>query len=107
MDTWSRFLPKHEVVLLDYSNMRGYLGRDTYDEMLWSDFPLQQQSDALKAAVLERHGGAWFDADTVVTSERAEKILESKGGFSLIGMHIGFALERSKGVIMPGQKAPP
>jgi hypothetical protein len=34
MRTWGKFLPEHEIVLLDYSNLEQWIGKDCYPRFL-------------------------------------------------------------------------
>ncbi|MDR1477253.1 MAG: capsular polysaccharide synthesis protein [Rickettsiales bacterium] len=94
IETWRRHLPEYEIVVLDYSNIYKYIPKDLYDDVLWTDFSIAKQSDALTAALLERHGGIWLDADTVITSPKARDILEAPYDFAMIGRHLAFATAR-------------
>ena len=66
MKTWKVNLPESEIVILDYSNLRTYLDSDTYNEILFKEMSLAKQSDAIRAAVLRKHGGIWLDTDTII-----------------------------------------
>jgi hypothetical protein len=63
MDTW-RNLGDIELHLLDYSNVQHFTGA-VFNENLRS-YPLAQQADAIRFAILARHAGFWMDADTIV-----------------------------------------
>lgn len=67
MKTWQMNLPNSEIVVLDYSNLRMYLDHDTYDEIVFKGMSLPKQADAIRAAVLRKHGGIWLDTDTIIT----------------------------------------
>ena len=57
IETWKKYLPDYEVVILDYSNYEDWIGKDCYDSSLRTNFSLPKQADAIRAAVLNKHGG--------------------------------------------------
>lgn len=90
METWKKYLPEYEIVILNYSNLFEWIERNTFDEILYTDFSLPLQSDAIRCAVLKKYGGIWFDVDTIVTSNKINEILNINSDFTLIGSHIAF-----------------
>ena len=90
MQTWKKFLPEYEIIVVDYSNIDKYLGKKFYDKILYKDFPLMLQTDAIRWALLKLHCGIWIDADTIITSSEAKNYLKLSYEFILIGKHIGF-----------------
>lgn len=91
IQTWRKFLPEYEIVLVDYSNINKYLGKNFYDNILYTDFPLSILSDTIKCALLKTYGGIWFDADTIITSPEVNKHLtNSSYEFICIGQHLAF-----------------
>ncbi|MDR2123974.1 MAG: capsular polysaccharide synthesis protein [Desulfovibrio sp.] len=100
MQTWSKFLPDYEIVVLDYANLEQWLGKDCFDKSLYTNFPLPKQADAIRCAVLRRWGGVWFDTDTIVTSEKIRDLLRSDAEFTLLGTHIGFIVARKNAAIL-------
>ena len=79
MRTWQKFLPDAQITLLDYSNIREYVDIDEYDQSLYSgNFRLDQIADALRALLLEKHGGVWLDVDTIILKSSARKYFELK-----------------------------
>lgn len=67
MQTWYKFLPDYEIVVLDYENLRDWIRPETYNAIVFKRMSLAKQSDALRAALLNEHGGIWLDADTIIT----------------------------------------
>ena len=65
LGTW-RFIPNAEVVVLDYETIKDYLPEDLFRACTCRSMSLAMQSDAYRALLIERHGGVWLDADTVV-----------------------------------------
>ena len=91
MQTWKKFLPEYEVIVVDYSNIDKYLGKNFYDDILYTDFPLPIISDTIKCAILKTYGGIWFDADTIITSSEVNKYLTISSYKSVfIGQHLAF-----------------
>lgn len=68
MQTWTKFLPDYEIVICDYSNLSDYLDKKTINKILCKKMELAKQSDAIRAALIDKNGGIWMDADTIVTS---------------------------------------
>ena len=90
MQTWKKFLPECEVVLLDYSNLEEWLGIDVYDEILFRDFSLPKQADAIRCALLKKYGGLWLDADTILTSPQVKDYLMIDSELVMISKHLAF-----------------
>ncbi len=90
MDTWNLYLPEYEIVILDYSNIDKWLGKKFFDKSLYKYYSLPKQADAIRCAVLEKHGGIWFDADTIIISDEVREFLNIDSEFVLIGKHIAF-----------------
>ena len=97
MQTWTKFLPDYEIVVLDYSNLDEYLSKNCYDKSLFtSKYSLAKQADAIRCAVLNKHGGIWLDADSIVTSNKFNEIIQNKSDFTVIDRHIAF-IKANKG----------
>ena len=98
LKTWKKFLPDYNIVVLDYHNLKNYLTPKEIHQFLYKKFPLQQQSDALRTILLEKYGGIWLDADTILTSADIFKI--KNGSCVMIGnescLHLAF-IQASKG----------
>lgn len=90
IETWRTFLPDYEVVVVDYSTLDKWLGKGFFDEILYSDFSLPKQADAIRAGILYRHGGIWLDADTIITSSDIRKIFDIEADFMMINAHLAF-----------------
>lgn len=100
MKTWEKFLPEYEIIVLDYNNLEQWIGKDFYDQYLYKAFSLPIQADAVRAAVLQKHGGIWLDTDTICTSKNASKILETNSDFVIFGLHIGIISASEKSYIL-------
>ncbi len=90
METWQKHLPDYKIVVLDYENLDEWLGYGYFDEYLYNNFCLAQQSDAIRVALLYKYGGIWLDADTIITSNKINDIINQKAGTTLIDYHVGF-----------------
>ncbi|MBT9319595.1 capsular polysaccharide synthesis protein [Actinobacillus pleuropneumoniae] len=53
--TWYKHIPNAKIHIINYKNLREYIG-DTYDLEKLKTIPLAMQSDIISAAVLERFG---------------------------------------------------
>ncbi len=100
MQTWQKFLPEYEVVVLDYSNLDDWLGKDFFDKSLFNDFSLPKQADAIRCALLQRYGGIWMDCDTIITSDKVRNFLNPESNFVLIGYHVAFICANKKSFVL-------
>ena len=75
METWKKFLPNAEIVLLDYKNIGEYIDidKDIGSNLLSGRFSLVHIADAIRVALLAKHGGVWVDVDTIILNPNAEK----------------------------------
>ncbi len=90
MNTWKKFLPEYKIVILNYENIENYLDKNYFDYVLYTDFSLPKQADAIRAAILKKYGGIWLDIDTIITSDKIRNILNIESEFVTIGSHIAF-----------------
>lgn len=90
METWKKFLPDYEIIVLDYSNLDAWLDKDFYPEVLYKHFSLPIQADAIRCAILKKYGGIWMDVDTIITSSDFNKLFKPQTEFSLINKYIAF-----------------
>jgi len=66
MRTWKN-LPDAEVVLLDYASLYRYLSPELAERLTCRKLSMPKQVDVYRAALLEKWGGVWLDADTIIT----------------------------------------
>ena len=67
MKTWRINLPAYyQIVILDYSNLQNYLSSKLLRQILCKDMMLATQVDAIRIALLNKYGGFWIDADTII-----------------------------------------
>lgn len=100
LKTWEKFLPDYEIVILDYTNLDHWLGKDFYPSILYEHFSLPIQADAVRCAILNKYGGIWLDVDTIFTSPNAKEFLNINSQFILIQKHIGFIVAEKNAKIL-------
>jgi hypothetical protein len=67
MQSWKKFNPDYEIILLNKSNFKGYITipEEIQDHPHFNDSP-QRFSDLVRLYALEEHGGIWIDASVLV-----------------------------------------
>ena len=100
MKTWEKFLPEYEIVILDYSNIKDWLGNNYFDNYLFKNFPLSIQADAIRVALLKKYGGFWFDVDTIITSEKFKELDFDNSDLTNIGKHISILYAKPQSAII-------
>ena len=70
------------------------MDKDFYDPILYDEFSLPKQADAIRAALLNKYGGMWLDCDTIITSEKFRDLISFDSDFIIAGKHIGFIVAR-------------
>ena len=88
IDSWRKYLPDFEIIILDYNNIDKYIGQNFYDKSLFENFTIAQQTQAIRAAVLEQNGGLWFDADIIVTSREFLNYFDEKSELNIFSNRI-------------------
>ena len=64
--TWKKFLPLYGIRILDYKNIKDYLGQSLFENLICKNMTLPKQADAIRVALLNKYRGIWMDADTIV-----------------------------------------
>jgi hypothetical protein len=100
MQTWKKFLPDYEIVMLDYSNINQYLDEDLIDEFFIKHFSLPKQADVIRCFLLQKYGGIWLDTDTIITNNRIQDLLSINADLVLVGNHLAFIKANSSSSIM-------
>lgn len=100
IDTWRKFLPEYEIIILDYKTLDKWLGKDYYDKILYKKFSLPKQADAIRCALLSKYGGIWMDADTIITSSKVRDLLKNSSDFTIVGKHIAFIVANTNSKIL-------
>ena len=88
IESWKKHLLDYEIVILDYSNLDEYIGKDFYDKILFEKFTIFQQTCAFRAAVLFKHVGIWLDASTIVTNPNIERFFDDKAELNIFEYRI-------------------
>lgn len=83
MQTWKRFLPDYEINILDYSTLGEFLTEEEMNTFIDRRMSLQMQADCIRCILLEKWGGIWMDADTIIRKHTVFQRLIS-GDASLI-----------------------
>ena len=95
IQTWKKFLPEYSIKVLDYSNLKDYLGESIFSRIICKEMTLPIQADAIRVAILKNYGGIWFDVDTIILgrefiSELKDTKLAMFGEEMNKTQHIGF-----------------
>ena len=76
--TWKKFLPEYKIKILNYKNVRKYIGEKLFGNIVSEKMSLAIQADAIRVAILKKYGGIWFDIDTIITNRKFIKEIEKK-----------------------------
>lgn len=94
IETWKKFLgDEYEIIILNYSNLHLYLEKE-YPKILYDDFTLPKQADAIRCAVLKKWGGIWLDADTLFVNDNFKKYAHNNFDTTLVGYHLGIIIAK-------------
>jgi len=88
LETWKKFLPEYEIIILDYTNIDEYLGKNYFDKYLYKNFNLAKQADMIRAVLLYTYGGLWLDIDTIITSEKFKELIPDEPEIITIEKHL-------------------
>lgn len=98
--TWQKFLPEYKIHIIDYDNIDYYLGKNFFDKILYKHFSLPKQADAIRCALLEKYGGIWLDADTIITNKKVKDFFKIDSDFICIGEHIAFIIAKKNSYVL-------
>lgn len=85
VETW-RQIPGADIHLLNYRNLWKYIDIDAYGPNLFNgSYHMAQIGDAIRAMLLEKYGGVWFDVDTIVIRPDFSKYLNPKKDVRMFG----------------------
>ena len=95
IQTWKKYLPEYNINVLDYSNLKYYLGEPLFSRIICKEMTLPIQADAIRVAIIKKYGGIWFDVDTIILgrefiSELKDTKLAMFGEEMNKTQHIGF-----------------
>lgn len=99
MESWRRFNPEYEIVLLTKKNFQGYvtIPEDILKHPHFNDSSARF-SDLVRLYALEEHGGIWIDASVLVKKPFNEWLFPKYGEFS--GYYMGsYTIDEKKPVI--------
>jgi hypothetical protein len=65
ISSWNKMCPDYKIVILNNENLQNYIQDDVLN-LKFADSPART-SDFIRLAVLEKHGGIWIDATTILT----------------------------------------
>lgn len=91
MKTWERFLPEYEVTLLDYASLKNFMTQEEIDAFVDPRMSLAKQADCIRCILLDKWGGIWMDADTIIRRSDVFRRLLS-GESSVIRERTGLCL---------------
>jgi mannosyltransferase OCH1-like enzyme len=103
MKTWKKYIPNdYKIVVLNYYNIRKYLDFKTLKQIICKQMSLAIQADAIRVAILQKYGGIWMDADTIITNS---KFMNMFNGSDLIMFghkcqRIGFIYAKTNSTIL-------
>lgn len=78
MRTW-KYIPDSDIELLDFKSIRDWLTDDEFEQVTCRKMTLAKQSDCYRATLVNKYGGFWLDADTVITPAIADSEIFGSG----------------------------
>lgn len=75
--TWKKFLPDYKINILDFEMARRYIGDTLFSKIICKNLSIMVQSDAIRVAILNKYGGIWIDADTIILNDKIIKQIEN------------------------------
>lgn len=97
MDTWRKYNPGYEIVLLSNDNIIHYLPETDVLGMKMANTP-QRTADFIRIHVLEKYGGIWADATIMMNG--SIDFIQSKRGYDLVGYHIGKMMNNAESPVI-------
>ena len=77
IQTWKKFLPEYNIILMDYKKVKEFLGEYLFRNIICKYMSFMLQADAIRVALLQKFGGIWMDADTIITNGDFLKNIEN------------------------------
>lgn len=89
IDSWRKHNPDHEIIILTNKNLKDYLPDVDFSKIKFIEKP-QRRSDFIRLFILEKYGGFWIDASTLMTGSLDEihKIQQSREGIEFVGYYL-------------------
>ena len=101
LQTWRRHAPAHEIRQVDRSTVGLWLGPD-WNATSFDALAPYRQADWLRLQLLQRHGGIWMDASTLLTSDLdwVHRRHADLGSHGVVGFYIDrYTRDRSQPMI--------
>lgn len=93
-------MPDYEIVILDYSNLDEWIGKNYFDRSLYKNFSIAMQADAIRCAMLKKYGGVWLDADTILLSDKCKEFFNSDSEFTAVSIHLAFLAAKPNAYVL-------
>ena len=77
-------------MILDYQLTKYYLGETLFYYNIYKKMSIMVQSDAIRIAILNRFGGIWMDADTLISSKEFLRFFNSSDLAMVMDKNTGF-----------------
>lgn len=105
IDTWKKYFPSnYKIIILDYSNIRNYLGYNLFKQISCKDMSLPIQADAIRVAILHKFGGIWLDSDSIIINSNFTTLFNKSDlqmfGNSKTKCHLGVIYANNKSIIL-------
>ena len=75
--TWKKNLPDYKIIILDYKQAKYYIGENLFSKLICNNMSRMVQSDAIRVAILNKFGGIWMDADTIILNDEIIKYFQN------------------------------
>lgn len=105
VETW-RQIPGADIHMLNYRNLWKYIDVDAYGPNLFNgSYHMAQVGDAIRAMLLEKYGGTWFDVDTIIIKPDFAKYLKPEKDIRFFGntakktVHVGYIIVKRPGTL--------
>lgn len=66
IESWHKYNPNHEIVILKDDTLKDYLPDVDFTKIKFIEKP-QRKSDFIRLYILQKYGGFWIDASTLMT----------------------------------------
>jgi hypothetical protein len=93
--TWELNIADYDVIILDYSNLGSYIEENIFDLSTLKKLSLPAQKDAIMVHILNKFGGIFMDADTIVTKDISPVVCKLKNTEAVMfNTHVAFLAAR-------------
>lgn len=89
IESWRKYNPDHEIIILTNTNIKDYLPDVDFSKIKFIEKP-QRRSDFIRLFLLEKYGGFWIDASTLMTGslDKIHKIQQRRDGIEFVGYYL-------------------